>query len=128
MNGTANRAIIVRDDGGIECNAPLHRSTAQTNPEVVGDAIRFRLSDGSVALDGHTLASDGWDLSRANQPFPGGNAGASLKLAPVGPLRHLAGAFPRRQRRGLIEAPSVGINPTLTASFPRRQRRGLIEA
>ena len=86
--------------------------------------------------------------------FPGGHAGASLKhpageAAPAQP----AGGFPRRTRRGLIEAeshpqggavtnqhfpgghagaslkPPFGLGPGRDLSpFPRRTRRGLIEA
>ena len=38
-------------------------------------------------------------------------------------------AFPRRQRRGLIEARSASWTfAAWSAAFPRRQRRGLIEA
>lgn len=47
------------------------RLTVNEAPEKVDDLTRrFKLSDSSVALDGHTLAADGWDLSRAQDNMP----------------------------------------------------------
>jgi len=63
-----------------------------------------------------------------NRHFRGDSAAASLK-----PLDdQLAGAsemeFPRRFRRGLIEARRAMPKPAWRSRFPRRFRRGLIEA
>ena len=47
------------------------RFTANESPEKVdAQTRRFKLSDSSVALDGHTLATAGWDLSRAKENLP----------------------------------------------------------
>lgn len=51
--------------------APAHRFVPNDTPEKVDDLTRrFKLSDSSVALDGHTLATEGWDLSRAKDNLP----------------------------------------------------------
>lgn len=48
-----------------------HRFTPNEAPtKVDAQTRRFKLSDSSVALDGHTLATDGWDLSRAKDNLP----------------------------------------------------------
>jgi phage head maturation protease len=57
-------------EGRVSGASTLYRST-DSAPEVVdGSVIRFKLSDASVALDGHTLAANGWDLARAQQNCP----------------------------------------------------------
>ena len=93
-------------------------------------------------------------LDEPLQVFPGEIAGASLKPEPrqrdgagrggfprrnrrglieARPRRRRGagswGGFPRRNRRGLIEAPAAGrASPRPARRFPRRNRRGLIEA
>ena len=66
---------------------------------------------------------------RLRRQFPGEIAGASLKPVqeqPVGALR--GGGIPRRNRRGLIEAPPGWGPGRGRHRIPRRNRRGLIEA
>ena len=67
---------------------------------------------------------------RCLQDFPGGHAGASLKpWASTAAFAAARARFPRRTRRGLIEARSSGGCASLSLpGFPRRTRRGLIEA
>jgi len=60
--------------------------------------------------------------------FRGDSAAASLKLHHRAVERRPARAFPRRFRRGLIEADLTIIGARPSVGFPRRFRRGLIEA
>ena len=62
--------------------------------------------------------------------FPGEIAGASLKrLRVFGLSVTFVLRFPRRNRRGLIEAFNwAPIVKWFATGFPRRNRRGLIEA
>ena len=64
------------------------------------------------------------------QDFPGGHAGASLKRTATAEFGGFpTPGFPRRTRRGLIEATSSsGEGSARSRRFPRRTRRGLIEA
>jgi len=65
---------------------------------------------------------------RHRRDFRGDSAAASLKLAAGNRGRLLPPAFPRRFRRGLIEAIGFRQLRKQLAEFPRRFRRGLIEA
>lgn len=48
-----------------------HRLVENSAPVKVDAQTRtFKLSDSTVALDGHTLATDGWDLTRARNNLP----------------------------------------------------------
>lgn len=52
-------------------NKPAVRLTANVTPLKVDERTRrFKLSDSSVALDGHTLKTSGWDLTRAADNLP----------------------------------------------------------
>jgi phage head maturation protease len=55
--------------GRVSCETTLYRAI-ESAPEVVGSVTRFKLSDATVALDGHTLATNGWDLARAQNNCP----------------------------------------------------------
>src|SRR5690606_20500803 len=60
--------------------------------------------------------------------FRGECAAASLKLELLHTRRHPQRVFPRRMRRGLIEAVRPSRRRGADLRFPRRMRRGLIEA
>lgn len=62
-------AKIIEREGKIEIEGTdrIFRDVPGTALDVSSDeeaVFRFKLSDSTVALDGHTLATDGWDLSR----------------------------------------------------------------
>ena len=60
--------------------------------------------------------------------FRGEVAAASLKQEDLGEVDGLGMVFPRRSRRGLIEARMSSGHIPSALVFPRRSRRGLIEA
>src|SRR5690242_1113905 len=62
------------------------------------------------------------------QRFHGADAVAELKREEGGRTRPLAVTFPRRRRRGRIEATTPGPRRAGRQWFPRRRRRGRIEA